>query len=114
MEGEVLGAHVAELWVKAIVAIECDQGRHVLLCQRKVKHVEILLDAVRAHALGDDTYAAVDLESNEDLRRRLAVLVRDSDKSGVLQQDGVVWLRRRTIGRAKWTVGRQHHACRHV
>ena len=50
---------------------------HIFLCQLKIKDVEVLRHSVLSNRLGNDSDVSLCQPSEDDLRNRLAVLLRD-------------------------------------
>ena len=58
-------------------SIELSDRVHLFPCQLKIKYVEVLRHSVLSNRFGDDDDVALRQPSQDDLRDRLAVLLRD-------------------------------------
>src|SRR5205809_6643633 len=73
-------------------------GRHVLLAQLEIEHVEVTHNSLGGHRLRDDYIAELDMPPNQYLRWGSSVSFRDGGNHWMVKQRSLAERTRRPVG----------------
>jgi hypothetical protein len=85
------GAHARGLGAAADTGVERVDRGDLVRAELKVEDVDVLRDPVRLYRLRDRAEAMFDVSAQNDLRRGLAVLLRELYDDAVLEHGRLLW-----------------------